>query len=391
MNRNLILLTLSQALMMTVVGLLLSASALVGARLAGSAALATLPLALQYLVTLLALAPASRLMARWGRGPVFMAGAACGGAGLLLAAAGIAFERFSLFCMGAACVGIYGAVGQFYRFAAIEAVPLAQRGRAVALTLSGGVLAAFAGPAIARATRDLLAEPFLASFLALVAGAFLAALLAGALHLPEAVAGRRDAPRRSLRDLLDDAALRLALIGGMVAYGVMNLLMTATPLAMLCARLDFAATAGVIQWHLVAMFAPSFLTGALIGRVGTRAVMALGTVLTLGGIAVALAGTALAHFEGALVLVGVGWNFLYVAATSLLAESWCEEDKARVQALNDSLVFGVVSLATFGAGPLVDRLGWESVNLLAALPLIGLLVGVWRWRPRPGGALASRG
>lgn len=391
MNRNLILLTLSQALMMTVVGLLLSASALVGARLAGSAALATLPLALQYLVTLLALAPASRLMARWGRGPVFMAGAACGGAGLLLAAAGIAFERFSLFCMGAACVGIYGAVGQFYRFAAIEAVPLAQRGRAVALTLSGGVLAAFAGPAIARATRDLLAEPFLASFLALVAGAFLAALLAGALHLPEAVAGRRDAPRRSLRDLLDDAALRLALIGGMVAYGVMNLLMTATPLAMLCARLDFAATAGVIQWHLVAMFAPSFLTGALIGRVGTRAVMALGTVLTLGGIAVALAGTALAHFEGALVLVGVGWNFLYVAATSLLAESWREEDKARVQALNDSLVFGVVSLATFGAGPLVDRLGWESVNLLAALPLIGLLVGVWRWRPRPGGALASRG
>lgn len=391
MNRNLILLTLSQALMMTVVGLLLSASALVGARLAGSAALATLPLALQYLVTLLALAPASRLMARWGRGPVFMAGAACGGAGLLLAAAGIAFERFSLFCMGAACVGIYGAVGQFYRFAAIEAVPLAQRGRAVALTLSGGVLAAFAGPAIARATRDLLAEPFLASFLALVAGAFLAALLAGALHLPEAVAGRRDAPRRSLRELLDDAALRLALIGGMVAYGVMNLLMTATPLAMLCARLDFAATAGVIQWHLVAMFAPSFLTGALIGRVGTRAVMALGTVLTLGGIAVALAGTALAHFEGALVLVGVGWNFLYVAATSLLAESWCEEDKARVQALNDSLVFGVVSLATFGAGPLVDRLGWESVNLLAALPLIGLLVGVWRWRPRPGGALASRG
>ncbi|MBN9697967.1 MAG: MFS transporter [Zoogloea sp.] len=391
MNRNLILLTLSQALMMTVVGLLLSASALVGARLAGSAALATLPLALQYLVTLLALAPASRLMARWGRGPVFMAGAACGGAGLLLAAAGIAFESFSLFCMGAACVGIYGAVGQFYRFAAIEAVPLAQRGRAVALTLSGGVLAAFAGPAIARATRDLLAEPFLASFLALVAGAFLAALLAGALHLPEAVAGRRDAPRRSLRDLLDDAALRLALIGGMVAYGVMNLLMTATPLAMLCARLDFAATAGVIQWHLVAMFAPSFLTGALIGRVGTRAVMALGTVLTLGGIAVALAGTALAHFEGALVLVGVGWNFLYVAATSLLAESWREEDKARVQALNDSLVFGVVSLATFGAGPLVDRLGWESVNLLAALPLIGLLVGVWRWRPRPGGALASRG
>lgn len=391
MNRNLILLTLSQALMMTVVGLLLSASALVGARLAGSAALATLPLALQYLVTLLALAPASRLMARWGRGPVFMAGAACGGAGLLLAAAGIAFERFSLFCMGAACVGIYGAVGQFYRFAAIEAVPLALRGRAVALTLSGGVLAAFAGPAIARATRDLLAEPFLASFLALVAGAFLAALLAGALHLPEAVAGRRDAPRRSLRDLLDDAALRLALIGGMVAYGVMNLLMTATPLAMLCARLDFAATAGVIQWHLVAMFAPSFLTGALIGRVGTRAVMALGTVLTLGGIAVALAGTALAHFEGALVLVGVGWNFLYVAATSLLAESWREEDKARVQALNDSLVFGVVSLATFGAGPLVDRLGWESVNLLAALPLIGLLVGVWRWRPRPGGALASRG
>lgn len=390
MNRNLILLTLSQALMMTVVGLLLSASALVGARLAGSAALATLPLALQYLVTLLALAPASRLMARWGRRPVFVAGAACGGAGLLLAAAGIAFERFSLFCLGAAWVGAYGAVGQFYRFAAIEAVPPAERGRAVSLTLSGGVLAAFAGPAIARATRDLLAAPFLASFLALVASALLAALLAMALRLPGAAVGRADSPGRPLRSLLDDGALRLALVGGMVAYGVMNLLMTATPLAMLCARLDFAATAGVIQWHLVAMFAPSFLTGALIGRLGTRAVMALGAVLVLLGIAVAVLGAALAHFEGALVLVGVGWNFLYVAATSLLAESWREEDKARVQALNDSLVFGVVSLATFGAGPLVDRLGWEVVNLLAALPVMGLLVWAWRGRPRPGPALASR-
>lgn len=391
MNRNLLLLTLSQALMMTVVGLLLSASALVGARLADSAALATLPLALQYLATLLALPLASRLMAQRGRRPVFVAGALCGGTGLLLAAAGIALGRFSLFCLGAACVGVYGAVGQFYRFAALETVPPAARGRAVSLTLSGGVLAAFAGPAIARVTRDLLDAPFLASFLGLVACTLLSALLAMALRLPRASPGGATLPCRLLRSLLGDGGLRLALAGGMVGYGVMNLLMTATPLAMLCARLDFGATAGVIQWHLVAMFAPSFLTGALIGRVGTRAVMGLGGVLMLGGVAVALSGTALAHFQGALVLVGVGWNFLYVAATSLLAESWREEDKARVQAINDSLVFGVVSLATFGAGPLVGRFGWEAVNRLAALPVVALLVWACLQRRRPGGVLASRG
>lgn len=175
----------------------------------------------------------------------------------------------------------------------------------------------------------------------------------------------------------------------MVGYGVMNLLMTATPLAMLCARHDFAATATVIQWHLVAMFAPSFVTGSLLQRFGVLPVMLAGGALLLGAVAVALGGDEFFHFNLALGLVGVGWNFLYVGATTLLAQTWREEEKTRVQAANDGVVFLAVSLATLSAAPLVDSLGWAAVNALALLPVLLVMASVLRALRAARPALAS--
>lgn len=376
MNRNVLLLALSQALAMTVVSLMLSSSALVSVDLAATPGWATLPLAAQYLATMLALHPLARLSARLGRRPVFVGSALVGAVGLALAMAGIATRSFALFVLAGLGVGVLGAASQFYRFAAAEAVPLAQRGQAISLTLAGGVLAAFLGPIIARHTRDLAATPFAASFAVLVGVALLAALLGSRLTLPvpQPAAGGR-APRR-LVEIARQGRFRLAVAGGAIGYGVMGLLMTATPLAMLCARHDFGATTAVIQWHLVAMFAPGFVTGALIRRFGAPAVMFGGGALNLAGIAWALGGDAISDFGIALALVGVGWNFLYVGATTLLTDACRDEERPAVQAFNDSAVFLTVTLATLFAGRLVDVLGWDRVNLLAAVPVVLLMAAI---------------
>jgi predicted MFS family arabinose efflux permease len=235
----------------------------------------------------------------------------------------------------------------------------------------------------------LFGAPFLGSFLVLVGVALLAALLAFFLRLPSPLPAAVLRQPRPLREIARQGRFRLALAGGVVGYGIMNLLMTATPLAMMCARLDFAATATVIQWHLVAMFAPSFLTGSLIRRLGVMQVMLLGGALTLAAIGVALSGDELLHFGIALALVGIGWNFMYVGATTLLTETYREEEKALVQAGNDGLVFLGVTAATLAAGPLVDGLGWERVNIVAVLPVVLVMAGVLRALGRPRPVLAS--
>lgn len=374
MNRNVLLLALSQAFVMTIVSLMLSASVVVSVGLSAAPGWATLPLAMQYLATMLALHPLARLMARRGRGPLFAGAALVGAAGLALAAAGMAYGNFAVFVLSGLCVGVFGAAGQFYRFAAAEAVPVAARGQAVALTLAGGVLAAFLGPFIAVSTRELSATPFLVSFVVLAALALLAAGVACFLRLPAPPAAAVGAVPRPLRSIARQADFRLAVAGGVVGYAVMALLMTATPLAMLCAGQPAGASIAVIQWHLVAMFAPSFVTGLLIARLGLLTVKLLGGLLLLAGIGLALAGDALVHFNVALVLVGVGWNFLYVGATALLTQACRDVERPAVQAFNDSVVFLSVTVATLFAGQLVGSLGWEAVNRLAAVPVGALVV-----------------
>ncbi len=379
MRRNVALLALSQAAVMTSVSLVLASSVLIGVQLA-SPALATLPLAIQYLSTMLVLYPVARLIARYGQRPVFVGGALVGALGLGLAAAGIWLESFLLFVLAGGLVGVFNAVGQYYRFAAADAVPLAQRSSAISLTLSGGVLAALAGPNLARWSKDALTPAFTASFLALVGVALLAALFAAGLRLQRPAPVATQAARQSFLPLLRRPDFLLAVVVGVVAYALMNLLMTATPLAMMCSQLGFAATATVIQWHVVAMFAPSFFTGSLIQRFGVLPVMLLGGLAMLGCIAVAVNGESLLHFELALVLLGIGWNFLYVGATSRLVECCPPEHKAGVQAFNDSLVFLAVAVVTFSAGRLVEEFGWRMLNLAAAIPVVLLMLAIlWQW------------
>lgn len=390
-RRNVLLLALSQAAVMTCISLLLASSVLIGARLA-SPAWATVPLAVQYLGTLLALYPVARLINRYGQRPVFCGGALFGALGLAMAAAAIWLGSFVLFALAGGVIGIFSAVGQYYRFAAADAVPLERRSSAISLTLSGGVLAALAGPSLARWTRDAFAPAFAASFLALVGVALLAAFLATRLRLARPLPAETAAVPASFMPLLRQPDFLLAVVVGVLGYALMNLLMTATPLAMLCSRLDFAATATVIQWHVVAMFAPSFFTGTLIRRLGVLPVMLLGGFSMLGCIGVAVNGETLAHFELALILLGIGWNFLYVGATTRLVECCPPAHKARVQAFNDSLVFLAIAGVTFSSGPLVDRFGWQALNLWAALPvgaLILVVAGRWLTTRRQASLLAN--
>ena len=375
MRRNVLLLALSQAAVMTSISLVLASSVLIGVQLA-SPALSTLPLALQYLSTMLVLYPVARLISRYGHRPVFFGGALLGALGLAIAAAGIWLGNFVLFALAGGLIGVFNAVSQYYRFAAAEAVPLERRSSAISLTLSGGVLAAVAGPSLARWTKDALQPAFAASFLALVGVALLAAWLATRLRLAPPPAVDQQRPPVAFAPLLRQPDFLLAVVVGVVGYALMNLLMTATPLAMMCSRLGFAETATVIQWHVVAMFAPSFFTGALIQRIGVLPVMLLGSVCMLGCIAVAVNGESLPHFELALILLGIGWNFLYVGATTRLVEICPPEQKARVQAFNDSLVFLAIAGVTFSSGSLVDRFGWPALNLYAAIPVLLIMLAI---------------
>lgn len=390
LGRNVLLLALSQAAVMTSVSLVLASSVVIGVSLA-TPALATLPLAVQYLSTMAVLYPLARLIGRYGQRPVFIGGALLGAVGLGLAAAGIWFSSFALFVAAGMLVGTFNAVGQYYRFAAADAVPPGLRSRAISLTLSGGVLAALLGPNLARWTRDALAQPFAASFLVLAGVAVLAAVLAAGLRLKPPAPVVVAAPA-AFWPLFRRPDFLLAVVGGVTGYALMNLLMTATPLAMMCSNLGFGATATVIQWHVVAMFAPSFFTGALIQRLGAPPVMLLGGLAMLGCIGVATSGESLWHFEAALILLGIGWNFQYVGATTRLVECCPPEQRARVQAFNDALIFLAIAGVTFSTGSLIDSLGWWRLNQLAAIPLLlvmAAIAGRW-WQGRalqPEGAV----
>ena len=381
MNRNILLLALSQAAVMTTISLMLSSSALVGAQLS-SPDFATVPLAIQYLGTMVMLYPAARLMERFGRRFTFSAGALIGAIGLACAAFGVRTGSFALFATAGFLIGTFGAVGQYYRFAAVDSVAPARKSLAISLTLTGGLLAAVAGPTLARWTKDALEPAFYASFLSLTGVALLGAMFAMGLSLPPMMRVENQQARRSWSEIASNPKFVLAVLGGVVGYAVMNLLMAATPLAMMCSRFGFNQTAEVIQWHVLAMFAPSLFTGVLIQRVGILPVMLLGCLLNLASITVSLTGSELAHFESALIMLGIGWNFLYVGATALLTESCRKEEAARVQALNDTLVFMGVTTATLFSGTMVNALGWQTVNLYAGLPILvvmAVLIRLMKW------------
>ncbi len=380
--REIALLAVAQAMVMTGASLMISTSALVGRNLAPDPAFATIPLGLQFLAMTLTTIPASLFMGRHGRRAGFLVGVSLGLAGTVLAGYAVFAGSFLLFCVGAVLVGSFNATGQFYRFAAAEVASEALRARAIGLVLAGGILAAFMGPNLAAWTRHLAGPDFAASYLILAGlyGIGLLAILRLRIPMPAPVTLR--AVGRPLRAISASPVFAIAVLAAAVGYGVMNLLMVATPLSMDGHHHDFDDVAFVIQWHVVAMFLPSFFTGDLIRRFGLRRILITGVLLNLASVGVNFAGHGVGHYWLALVLLGVGWNFLFIGGTTLLTEAYRPEEKAKTQALNDFIVFGTVTLTALGSGALLSIFGWATVNALVVPFLLVVLAALWWLRPR---------
>ena len=378
-RRNVLLLALSQGLFMIGTSTMIAEASIVGYTLAPDKALATLPVALQQAAVVATQIPSNLLM-RWvGRRWGYTIGACFGIVGTAIAALGVLSASFFLFCLGSALNGVYNGFGQSYRFAAVDGSSDAWRTKAISYTLAGGVIAAVLGPELAKYTKDLLAPvTFAGSFAALSLVAVLALVVLQFIDIPRpTVADRRDTGR-PLAEILRQPAAIVAILSGMVGYGTMTLLMTVTPLAMIACSHPFSAAAFVIQWHVLGMFAPSFVTPTLIGRFGVRNVIACGLVILGACLAVNLSGTAVANFWLGLFLLGIGWNFTYVGATTLLTEVYRPTEKAKVQATNDFLVFGAMAAGALSSGAFFNSLGWGALNLVAAPLLVTALAAlVW--------------
>ena len=376
---NVMLLSLCQALLVSGNILLIAVSPLIGARLAPDPAWSTAPVATQWLGLMCATIPASLIMARLGRKRGFLLGNLLGLGGVVVAAQALIGEAFLLFMLGTWLIGIGIGFGQLYRFAAVEAAPLALRDRAIGLVMGGGVLAAFFGPWLARMSREAATTPFLGSFLGLGALYLVALLILLATRLPPPEATHGDGEPRPLSEIVRQPVFIVAVFSALIGYGVMNLAMTATPLAMASAGHHFDHVATTIQWHVLAMFLPSFATGHLTARFGASRMIATGCVLLAASGLAAQIEAGVAGFNFALILLGLGWNFTFLPATGLLTEAYRPVEKARTQATNEFLVFSTVAITALLAGPLVNLLGWAPLNaLLVPLALVPIALLTWR-------------
>jgi predicted MFS family arabinose efflux permease len=273
---------------------------------------------------------------------------------------------------------MYAGSAQFYRFAAAEVSDAAFRPTAISLVLAGGIVAAIAGPELGRVGGTLLEPLYVGSFLFLAAASAIAAAILVGLHVPAPAIAAGDGTPRPLRAIIAQPAYLVALFGAVTGYGVMILAMTATPLAMVAHHHDLEASSRVIQAHVLGMFVPSFFSGALVARFGVLPVMLAGVAILAGHIAMTLTGTGFSSFLAALILLGVGWNFLYVGATTLLTGTYTAAERGRAQAANDLIIFAVGLLASLGAGAFLETLGWQTLNL-ALLPWLALCAGSVAW------------
>ncbi len=363
---------------------------LVGYALADTKALATLGVTTYVLGSALATMPASLWMARVGRRAGFMAGALVNVAGCALAASAMWAGSFVLYCVATAVIGIYNAIGLQYRFAAAEVAAPADKAKAISLVLAGGIGGGILGPESVRRSMDLFSTPFLGAFLVLAAYAIVALAVQSRVHVPPPTHDERAGGGRPLSAIVRQPVFIVAALAGGLGYGLMNLLMTATPIAMDFCSHPFGAAAMVIQWHVVGMYAPGFFTGSLIRRFGMLNVILAGVVLVALCVAVALNGNTVAHFLGALVLLGVGWNFMYTGGTTLLTEAYQPAEKARTQGANDFIVFATMGVSSLASGAMVSTTGWETMNR-AVLPFLALIAAavIWFARRRRRSALRA--
>ena len=382
-RRTVVLLAGCQALLLTNAVTLIAITALAGYALASNKALATLPSALYVVGSAAATLPASFWMRRVGRRAGFLTGGTFGLVGAAVATLAMAMGSFAILCAGTFLLGIYNAFGQYYRFAAADAAPADFKAKAISYVLAGGLVGGIVGPEMSKVTRDLVQPAYTASYASLFVYALVAMAIISRLSVGRAAEQAAQGAARPLREIARQPVFIVAVLVAALGYATMNLLMTATPLAMGFCGHPYSAAASVISAHVIAMFAPSFVTGSLIKRFGVLPVMMAGVLLLLACIGVGLSGQLIAHFWSALVLLGLGWNFTYIGGTTLLTEAYRPSEKAKAQGANEISVFTLQAISAFSSGVLVNTRGWDVLNYVS-LPLV-LAAGAaiaWLWATR---------
>lgn len=376
-------LSLAQALAGANGVIIFATGAIVGHDLASTPALATLPISLFVIGMALCILPLGKVARLFGRRVAFLLGAMFGVLAGVLAAAAVQWTSFALFCVATFCGGVYAASALGFRFAATDGVAADKQARALSLVMAGGVAAGVFGPQLINATMHLAQPIYFASFLAQAAAAVLSSLVLFGVRLPDLKPTPADKmAARPLKIIVAQPLFIAAVLTGAMSYLLMNFLMTAAPLAMVLhghARAD--ANLG-LQWHVIAMYAPSFFTGRWIGRFGALRMAVLGLCLIAAAVLVGLLGLELLHFWACLILLGVGWNFGFLGASALVLRCHEPQEKTRVQSLNDFLIFSLMAAGSFASGGLLHQWGWTSVLQMSLLPLSLTLLLLWLLVPK---------
>ncbi|MDP3606932.1 MAG: MFS transporter [Polaromonas sp.] len=378
MNRNLWLLAICQGLFLTNNVTFIAINGLVGLALAPLGWMATLPVMGYVVGGALSTGLVARTQKRFGRKASFQLGLLVAVLSALLCCYAAYSRNFWLLVAATVVAGYYNANAQLYRFAAAELALPAFREKAVSLVMAGGLIGAIAGPNLAAGTRTLTAVPFAGAYLALSVVALLAMAVLAFIHFPPAPPQQAASGGRPLREIMRQPVFIVAAAAGALGFGVMNLLMAATPIAMQVCGLPFSDAALVLEWHVIGMFAPGFFTGHLIKRFGTLSIMAVGLALNVACVLIALSGVELHQFLAALFLLGVGWNFLFTGATTLALTAYRPEEKDKAQGALNFCVFAVLALSSLASGVLVTTQGWTLLNLGSLLPL-GLTGAALAW------------
>jgi len=390
-RRNVAVLIGAQAILGAQMPMIFVVGGLAGQSLASNVCFATLPISLIVMGSMLSATPMAHVMQKFGRRTGFFIGALFGAMGGAVGAWGLYEASFPIFLLGSFLTGTYMSAQGFYRFAASDTASEAFRPKAISYVMAGGLLSAIIGPQLVKLTSQAMVIPFFGTYLAVIGVNLVGALLFLLLDIPRPPVPAHDAPRgRSRMELLRSPRIAVAVICATVSYALMNLVMTSTPLAVVGCGFTPSHAADIVSAHVLAMYLPSFFTGHLIARFGVERIMATGLVILAGAGGVALAGVGLENFFIALMLLGLGWNFGFIGATTMLAGEHEPHERGRVQGMNDLIVFGGVTFASLSSGMLMNcsggspEAGWTAVNL-AMIPFLTLAGGALIWlamRPR---------
>jgi MFS family permease len=381
-KRNTLILSVAQGLSITTTSINMINTGLVGAMLATNPSYSTIPLSIQFLTIALTLIPVSLLMGKFGRRSMFLLGSLAAFIGCLIIAFSIIDKSFYLFILGSIFLGFSQANQQFYRYAAADNVSNNLKSKAISLVLAGGVIAAVVGPEVSRYSFDLFPDYiYLATYL--LAASIQIINFTILIFIKIKKPGVTAKKIRPLKDILIQKTLIIAILAAAVGYSLMSFIMTATPLQIVnICKLGNSASSTVIQWHIIAMFAPSFFTGSIISRFGNRKVMLVGIILYAFSVFFGILGDTVLNFWIALFLCGLGWNFLYVGGSDIIAKSALPEERAKVQGVTDFIIFVFVAMGSFLAGYLHSNLGWEIMLFYTIIPISLIFIGIIIIKPQ---------